>query len=631
MANIGLKLKGNVVADEDSLLALRLLEPTCSETDTIINIRSATAVKQNGQVVKAYTVPRKPSDFAGGSFDFSSIAPSIPANNYCYAMVTINSVDQIEVVLGDPALASVDATEPTTANYQVALVLLKKGTLALDPIKNTDITDRRAVNQLNDQPVFYASGDELVSEQYLAQIADNFVAYPNTPDSSIDFGVDKTAVSQYAAANMMTMRYSTRTGTVTGGTGLSVSSAPTFTVRVGCWVRLGSDFSRIATVTNQTTYVLASPLTNGAGTFVILEPVYTKDLVQDVGSASQQTRLTDVFSGDVDSVIVDYDDSAVSGDTDFDGGTPNAVCLVSNGDVDDFVVAYRPSAKSDSLVETFPNTPSNNATLVFLPNLTSGNGTVNLLWYSCFLFKDPFIWNGGIISQAYGFSDVANGMNCAFSVVGGQTVVTIKDSFPSYVMNINNGTPFGDLIVEDFGVEVPRRTTGVTDDTLPYYEEIGFNQIRLWEDLSSTRRQITLKRRIGTQDLADENRQRMNGFYEAIVGTASQVAGGLATTASLQDAIDTLAEGSRILVLSGTYAGNVTLSKNNMTIEGKGRLTVLSGNLSVSGQGNQILGLKVGGNLNLTSSDYCFIRAWLSSTSVLTTGGSFNSVNIIQE
>lgn len=631
MANIGLKLKGNAVADEDSLLALRLLEPTCSETDTVINIRSATAVKQNGQVVKAYTVPRKPSDFTGGSFDFSSIAPSIPANNYCYAMVTINSVDQIEVILGDPALALVDATEPSTANYQVALVVLKKGALVLDSIKNTDITDRRAVNQLNDQPVFYASGDELVAEQYLAQIADNFVAYPNTPDSSVDFSSGKTSVSQYAAANMMTMRYSTRSGTVTGGVNLVLDSDPNFVVRTGCWVRSGSSFSRIVTVTNQSTYVLSAALSNGAGTFTVLEPVYTKDLVTGVGSASQQTRLADLFSGDVDSVIVDYDDSAVSGDTDFDGGTPNVVCLVSNADYDDFVEAYRPTLKSDSLVETFTSTPSNSLSLVFLPNLSSGNGTVNLLWYSCFLFKDPFIWNGGIINQSFGFTDVSNGMNCSFSVSGGQTIITIKDDFPSYVMNINNGTPFGDLIVEDFGIEIPRRTAGITNDALPYYEEVAHNQIRLWEDLSATKRQITVKRRTGTQDLADANRQRMNGMYEAIVGDSAQLAGGLATTTSLQSAIDTLSEGSRILVLQGTYSGNITLTKSNMTIEGKGRLSVLSGNLTVSGEGNQILGLKVGGNLNLTGSNYCFIRTWLSSSSVFTAGGAFNSVNIIQE
>jgi len=631
MANIGLKLKGNAVTEDDSILSLRLLEPTCTETDTVITVRSATAVKQNGQTVKAYTVPRKPSDFTGGSFDFSTVSSSIPANNFCYALVTINSIDQIEVVLGTPALTLGAATLPTTANYQVALVKLKKGALNLDPITNTDITDRRATNQINDQPIFYATGEELVSEQYLAQIADNFVAFPNTDDSSVDFGTNKTSVSQYAASNLLTLNYSTRTGTISGDTELVLSSAPSFSVRVGCWVRLGSSFSRIVTVTNQTTFTLATSLTNGSGTFIILEPVYTKDLVTEVGNASQQTRLSDVFTSNVDSVIVDYDDSLSLGDIDWDGGTPNVVCLVSNGNVDNFISAVRPSTKNGSLVETFTNTPSNNLTLVFLPNITTGNGTVNLLWYSCFLFKDPFIFNGGILSQSFGYTTSATGLNCAFSVDSGKTVITITNNFPNYVMNVNSGTPFGDLIVEDFGIEIPRRTVGVTDDNLPYYTETAFNKITLWEDLSTSTRQITIKRRTGTQDVSSTNSLRLNAQYEAIVGSSANVTAGIATHSTLQSAIDALASGSRILVLAGTYSGNTTLSKNDMTIEGKGRATILSGNLTISGSGDNVSGFKVGGDLVLTGSNYCFVRCWLSSTSVYTPGGAGNSVSNIQE
>jgi hypothetical protein len=631
MANIGLKLKGNAVTEDDGILSLRLLEPTCTETNTVITIRSATGVKQNGQTVKAYTVPRKPSDFAGGSFDFSTFSSSIPANNYCYALVTINSIDQIEVVLGTPAALLSDATLPSTANYQVALVKLKKGALNLDPITNADITDRRATNQINEQPIFYATGEELVSEQYLAQIADNFVAYPNTDDNSVDFSVDKTSVSQYAASNLMTLNYSTRTGTITGGTSLSLSSAPSFSVRVGCWVRLGSTFSRITTVTNQTTFTLATALANGADTFNILEPVYTKDLVTGVGSASQQTRLSDVFTGDVDSVIIDYDDSVSSGDTEWDGDAPNIVCLVSNSNIDNFVTATRPSTKGGSLLETFTNTPSNNLNLVFLPNLTSGDGTTNLLWYSCFLFKDPFIFNGGIINQSFGYTTSATGLNCAFSVEGGKTAITITNNFPNYVMNVNTGTPFGDLIVEDFGIEIPRRTVGVTNDNLPYYTETSYNKITLWEDLSTTTRQITIKRRTGTQDVSSTNSLRLNAAYEAIVGSAANVTSGIATHSTLQSAIDALSSGSRILILSGTYTENVTLSKNDITIEGKGRASVLNGNFTVSGSGNDVKGFKIGGNLVMTGSNYCFVRCWLSATSSYTAGGSSNAVTTIQE
>jgi hypothetical protein len=774
MANIGLTLKGNAITEDDGILSLRLLEPTCTETDTTLTIRSATAVKQNGQTVKAYTVPRKPSDFTGGSYDFSTVASSIPANNYCYALVTINSVDQIEVVLGAPSATEAGATIPTTANYQVALVKLKKGAFSLESIKNSDVTDRRATNQINDQPVFYTTDHELISEQYLAHVADNFVAYPNTVDNSVDFGTNKTSVSQYTASNTMTLNYSTRTGIVgLPGTILSLDSAPSFSVRAGCWVgsvpkytfnsstisvintalqsagrterfseitiqtldgkiptldtsgnnlnidyfntyyklqgdsatfyrstsasgnltglnvessflitgtsssfslqivfptwtitvfnnriRLNSNitidniylteqrqqgyafadvvgsrtFSRITGVTNQTTFTLAAPLPAFSGTFNILEPIYTKNLVTELGDSTQKTRLADVFTGNVDSVVIDYDDSVTSGDIDFDGGLPNIVCLVSNGNVDDYTTALRPSTKTGSLIETFTKTPSNNLTLVFLPNLTSGNGVFNLLWYSCFLFKDPNLFSGGIINQSFGYTTSPTGLNCTFSVESGKTVITLTDNFPNYVMNVNTGTPFGDLIVEDFGIEIPRKTTSLTDDNLPYYIETAHNKITLWEDLSTTVRQITIKRRLGTQDVSSTNTLRLNAAYEAIVGSTANVASGIATHSSLQSAIDALSSGSRILVLAGTYTENVTLSKNDISIVGKGRTSILNGNLSVSGSGNDIQGLKVGGNLTLTGSTYCFVKCWLSSTSTYTAGvGSSNSVNTIQE
>lgn len=119
--------------------------------------------------------------------------------------------------------------------------------------------------------------------------------------------------------------------------------------------------------------------------------------------------------------------------------------------------------------------------------------------------------------------------------------------------------------------------------------------------------------------------------YAATVGSAAQVASGVATHTSIDTAIAGATAGDKILVLPNTYTESVTWSASDITLEGSGHTTILNGNLTLSGTGNQVLGIKVSGNLNLTGSNYNFVRAWISSTSVFTAGGTANSLNIIQE
>lgn len=521
MANYGLKSKGNVKTDDDVAIQLGLLQPTVTESDTFLTISPAIKTKSNGQTVKAYTNPRTTSSFAGGSVDLSLYVGSVPSNNYVLALVTINAVDGIEVVLGTPSPTLGGATEPTSLNYQIALVTLHKTGATLDNITNASLVDRRPLNQINGAPVHYAAGDEIATEQYLVEIADSFVALPNSPDNSIDFTV--TSISQFSSSNLMTMHYSTRSGSVAGNVNVTITSVPSFTVRPNCWVNIGGVFRRIVTVTNQQSYVVASPgFSNGAATVTVLEPVQTKNLYTGIGDATQGDRVIDNFTDLVSAVLVDYDDSFVTLDKDYDSGTPNVICLVSTASVDNYVTTLRPTQKAGFVNEVVMPDPQQSLTLVFLPNYSTGDGTVNLLGYFCFFIKDGEEYRGGIFNTAFGFTDQASGLNCAFSVSGGnKTLVSLTTNFPTYVRGVNPGTPYGDLSVYDEGIEIPRYTAGVTDVTLPYYTEVSDNQIELWGlfNTSGTKRQIAVVRRFGTIDNTDTNAGFIAGLKDFGSGT----------------------------------------------------------------------------------------------------------------
>jgi len=119
-----------------------------------------------------------------------------------------------------------------------------------------------------------------------------------------------------------------------------------------------------------------------------------------------------------------------------------------------------------------------------------------------------------------------------YDILGNKNVtnslITFNANFISYVPGVNNGTPYGDLIVLDSGVEIPRQTSTITDDTMPYYTEYTNNSILLWDDFSAAanKRQITVLRRSGTVDSSVGNGQFISDFKKqgsTVIYSASQV------------------------------------------------------------------------------------------------------------
>jgi hypothetical protein len=120
-------------------------------------------------------------------------------------------------------------------------------------------------------------------------------------------------------------------------------------------------------------------------------------------------------------------------------------------------------------------------------------------------------------------------------------------------------------------------------------------------------------------------------YDQIIVGSSAQVGAGLATHSSLQDALNSVGFSKRIKVLAETISENVTLSQNDVTIEGDGRGSVLSGDLTISGNNVVIEKMRITGNVTINGNSNFLDKVWLSNSSNLTDNGENNSITGILE
>ena len=198
-----------------------------------------------------------------------------------------------------------------------------------------------------------------------------------------------------------------------------------------------------------------------------------------------------------------------------------------------------------------------------------------------------------------------------------------------YVPGIRPESLEGDLEVIVGGKPIPRQSSAFVGR---HYKEIAGSTDEILLSFALTPfEELTVRRRQGTIDTSSVNSTKLHLLNTAIVGTELQIEAGVATHASIQAAHDTVTGAGKIVVLPGTYNESVVWTRDDLVLEGRGRLTVIDGDFLLSGQGNDISGLKVLGDLTLTGSDYNFIKMWLGSQAVFTPGGQFNLLSIIQE
>lgn len=120
-------------------------------------------------------------------------------------------------------------------------------------------------------------------------------------------------------------------------------------------------------------------------------------------------------------------------------------------------------------------------------------------------------------------------------------------------------------------------------------------------------------------------------LYDAVVGSAAQVTGGIATHSTLSSAITAVSSNGSIKLLQGAWTENITLAKT-LNIVGSGYNTVITGNLTISSANYcEMRDLQFTGNVSVTGTStgnfvsdvYIGSSSTFSDTNTVSDNGNF--------
>lgn len=326
-------------------------------------------------------------------------------------------------------------------------------------------------------------GDDLTSLLFKAAFKDIFNDPPASALSAVNISAGFTDQNTYQFGNKLYRLAYDASKTVTGvGTAMTISATPTFTVKAGDMLVVGSEARKITVVTTQTSYTIESAFSSdpSVAACTISQAVHTVDLNNH---AADGLPVSSAFSTNVDGLIVNYKDTSTLDDVIADVGVTPHVAFSASGNGSAFSNVFtRTTNLTDQVTQKFVPTPGTNLYLRFFANKTSGSGSVNLLEYKVMFHTEVRDTISFAERQAYCFTDgVGTEINClAPFVSGGKTRVTLNFS---YATGVAPGTANGQLALYLNGQKLPRFVDGtLTPDG--YYKEINSNTIELDDDYS---------------------------------------------------------------------------------------------------------------------------------------------------
>lgn len=345
--------------------------------------------------------------------------------------------------------------------------------------------------------------DDLLSLAYKANFNDNFSITPIST-GPVDINSGFTDSSTYSTAEQYYRLAYDASKTVTGtGTSMTISGTPSFTVKVGDILRVGTEAKRITNVATQTSYTIESAFVTdpSASACTISQAVYTVDLNN---YASDGVTVSSLFSTNITSVLLTYGDTETAGDIIPDSGTPLIAASVSGDGTNYSNVYTRPNATTDQLQILSVPTAGTQLKVRFFSNKTSGSGFVNLLDYRVFFHRqDLGDTTGTALNQAYCNTDgVGTEINCQPpTVASGKTRITLNFT---YTTGVNPGTTNGQLEVYVNGQKVPRFIDAtLTPDAS--YTEVSNNIIDLDTDYSALNISVEVIKPVSLIDYSEEN------------------------------------------------------------------------------------------------------------------------------
>lgn len=360
--------------------------------------------------------------------------------------------------------------------------------------------------------------NELSSLNYQAGILELLNEIPDS-NSKISIAAGNTDVTLYSPANKyFRLNYDASKTISTSTTTVTVSSAPTFTVKTGDVIVYNSIVKKITNVSTQTSYTIESAfsadLINAACN--ISQAVHTVDL-NAYTAGGQYVSAGSQFTDDIYTALISTEDSEIENDTVADWGSIARIAFSASANGTDWSNAEsRTQYVSDTHTETSLPVADTNLYIRFFANKTSGSGQVNLLKFKVFWIDDYGEIDGADYFTAFARISSGKFVNCTHSVVNGKSRLTFTDA---YAMGLNSTDPAGSSLAVYFDNKlIPRYIDGTKVDTNGvYFKEISAYVIEFDQDYSSNDFDILVKAPITVVDTNTQNTTRITTIENKII------------------------------------------------------------------------------------------------------------------
>jgi len=362
-------------------------------------------------------------------------------------------------------------------------------------------------------------GAELADLSYSAEFLDTFYKIPDGL-TSVDIAVDKTDPALYDVSNKLFKLKFDGTRSVSGvGINMTLSGTPSYTIRVGDVLIVGTEVKVIDTVISQTQFEVDSVFTSDptSESCIVSQCVHTYD-INKFDQGGTKSSIFQQMGGSISELMIGYDSAL---DTSPNPMIPdyNAIPTVGYIASTDGVAWSEKATKAGGFVGgateqwlTLP-TIGDSLYLKFFSNKLGLSGYFNFFGYKAFFHRRLPTEVANTYMSAYAnFADDIF-QSCTHTVVGGKSRLIFNFA---YSIGVNPGQVSGSILeVALNGINIPRYN-GSFVTSGQYFKEITDTVIELDQDYTGSNMDLQARVKYFVVDVSTTNTARIAALENPI-------------------------------------------------------------------------------------------------------------------
>ncbi len=328
----------------------------------------------------------------------SSTVLNCPSGQFSAVLIYLNATGGLSALAGAPnasSAAAISSLPPAPSKtLAIGFVLVQNVGGTIQNISNGSIRQFSSGSGSSASGTGTGVGSDLDSLVYRAEFSDTFEDLPSDAVSAVDYSAGRTDANTYDIVNGYHRLAYDASRTVTGtGTAMTLSAAPTFTIKAGDILVVGNEARRITVITSQTVFTIESAFTSNpsGAACTVSQAVYTKDLNN---FAVDGLATSSVYSTNIEEALLIYEDTEAANDIIFDNGVPAHIAAAISSDGSAYTEKLTRTTSLASTAQATTIAPAGaNLFIRFFSNKTTGSGFVNVLGYKIYFHKEAINFN----------------------------------------------------------------------------------------------------------------------------------------------------------------------------------------------------------------------------------------------